>query len=111
MKLETNTYANDVKGSHFGLKANKASKEIKSTMNDNWVIDSGCTDHMACSKTGISNFKETITDVLTANNEIIRTTGVGDLQCKTGNSKVLLKNVLTLAATRIYPFACKVCES
>ena len=57
------------------------------------MLDSGCTDHMSSNKTGLSNVKSKVINVLIANNESIKTTGVGEIECKSATAKIVLKNV------------------
>ena len=69
------------------------SKETSTNLNQHWILDSGCTDHMSSNKTGLSNFKSKVTNVLIANNESIKTTGVGEIECKSATTNIVLKNV------------------
>ena len=90
-KEEIKTYADIVKGKEKAALGSVNQEETDSK--GNWILDSGCTDHMVGSKEFMKKFKPKVTSVSIANNEIIKTTGFGQIVCSTKDKNIVLNNV------------------
>ena len=62
---------------------------------DNWILDSGATQHMCKDRSKLNNFENFSTTITTANNSTMSATGKGDIKINTKDGKSFtLQNVL-----------------
>ncbi|KAJ1496650.1 hypothetical protein HMI56_006083, partial [Coelomomyces lativittatus] len=61
-----------------------------------FIIDSGCSQHMVPSTTGLSNIRPYSVNIITASETSLTSTFIGTLHGKIGNINVSLNNVLVV---------------